>query len=436
MINAPIQQRTYLLLTLLLTIFISLQTTYAVAKTPLDKIVAVVENSIIMNSELEAQTRAIASQMQRKNISLPPQDRLKEQVLERMILTKIQLDLAARSGIHVDEEVLNRAINDIAKNNNVSLNTFKTQIEKDGLDYVRFRENIRNEIVLSQLRQRQVDNRISITSKEIDNALISKVLQEDKTTEYKLQHILIALPENPTLADEASAKLKAIKAIESLDANQSFSSVASSLSDSQSALEGGELGWRKKNEIPTLFTDEVARMKKGDVSELIKNSSGLHIIKLTDIRIGGDEKHMVTQTDVRHILVRENKLINDKKALELLNTLKTRIDSGETFEKIAKAHSDDMLSATQGGNLGWVSIGELVPQFEEVMNQLEANEISTPFKTQFGWHIIEVLNRREHDDTENAKRKNVSTEIRRRKSEKVYERWLRRIRDEAYVEYR
>lgn len=432
MINTSKIHSTYLILT----IFISLQTIQAVAKTPLDRIVAVVENSIIMDSELEAQTRAIASQMQRRNISLPPQERLKEQVLERMILTKIQLHLAEQSGIHVDEETLNRAISDIAKDNNVSLSAFRHQIEKDGLNYERFRENIRNEITLSRLRQRQVDNRVSITNKEIDNALISKALQQDKTTEYKLQHILISFPENPTLANEASAKLKATKAIKDLDAGQPFAAVASSLSNSQSALEGGELGWRKKDEIPALFAAEVATMKKGDVSGLIKNSSGFHIIKLADVRVGGGEKHMIDQTNVRHILIRVSELINDKDALDLLNKLKARIDEGGGFEKIAKAHSDDMLSATQGGSIGWVSEGELVPQFEATMKQLNVNEISTPFKTQFGWHIVEVLDRREHDNTENTKRKNISAEIRRRKSEKIYEGWLRRIRDEAYVEYR
>ena len=421
---------------LILTSFISLQISHVVANTPLDHIVAVVENSVIMSSELDAQTSAIASQMRRKNISLPPQERLKKQVLERMILTKIQLYLAEQSGIRVDEETLNRAINDIAKNNNVSLNVLRTQIEKDGLNYERFRENIRNEITLSQLRQHQVDNRISITNRDIENALISKASQEDNSTEYKLQHILISLPENLTLADETNAKLKATQAIEALNAGEDFASVASSLSDSQSALEGGDLGWRKNSEIPTLFTTEIATMEKGDVSEVIKNSSGFHIIKLADIRAGGVEKHMVNQTSVRHILIRENELVNNENALALLNTLKARIDAGEDFEKIAKAHSDDMLSATQGGDLGWVNEGELVPQFEEVMHQLDMNKISAPFQTQFGWHIIEVLDRREHDNTENAKRENVSIEIRRRKSEKIYQSWLRRIRDEAYVEYR
>ena len=414
--------------------FLALQTFSSQADVELDRIVAVVESDIIMQSELETKLRTVVAQMEQQGVQLPPSNVLETQILERMILMKIQLQKAEETGIRVDDETLNSTISNIAAGNNVSLSQFKEILEKDGFNYEQFRESIREEIVISRLRQRQVDNRISITTKEIDNALTNLEFQGKTETEYRLQHILISLPEAPTPDEEEQARLVATKVVEDLKTGLDFTTMATTVSDGQRALEGGDLGWRKKNEIPTIFSVQVATMEKGDISDPIKSSSGFHIVKLADVR--SSEKQIITQTLARHILIKVNELTTADDAFVKLEQLKTRIEGGDDFAKLAKANSDDKLSAAQGGDLGWSSPGRLVPQFEEVMNQLEPGEISQPFETQFGWHILEVLERREFDDTENAKREKASEIIRRRKSEEAHQNWLRHLRDEAYVEYR
>jgi len=419
---------------LLLAGFLALQTFILLAGVPLDRIVAVVENDIIMQSELYIQLRTVVGRMKEQGVKLPSSSVLENQVLERMILTKIQLQRAENTGIRVDDETLNRTISNIAAGNNVSLSQFKEILEKDGFNYEQFRENIRNEIIVSRLRQRQVDNRISITSKEIDNALMNEEFQGSTETEYLLQHILISLPEAPAPHEEEQAILVASKVLEDLKTGQNFATMATTVSDGQRALEGGDLGWRKKNEIPTLFSDQIATMEKGDISDLIKSSSGFHIVKLADVR--SSNKQMITQTKARHILIKINELTTTDDARLRLDQLRTRLVGGDDFVKLAKAHSDDTVSAAQGGELGWVSPGVMVTEFENVMNQLEINEISEPFTTQFGWHILQVQDRREHDDTENTRRTKASEAIRRRKSEEAHQNWLRHLRDEAYVEYR
>jgi peptidyl-prolyl cis-trans isomerase SurA len=419
---------------LLLAGFLACQTFNLLAEVPLDRIVAVVENDIVMQSELDTKLRTVVGQMQQQGIQLPSSSVLETQVLERMILTKIQLQRAEETGIRVDDETLNRTISNIAAENKVSLSQFRDILEEDGFSYEQFRENIRNEIIISRLRQRQVDNRISISTKEIDNALSNMEFQGKTETEYQLSHILISLPEAPTPDEEEQARLVATKVLEDLKAGQDFALMATTFSDGQRALEGGDLGWRKNNEIPTLFSTQITSMEKGDISDLIKSSSGYHIVKLADVR--SSEKHMITQTKARHILVRLDELTTEDDAKIRLNQLKTRLEGGDDFAELARSHSDDTVSAADGGNLGWSSSGRLVPQFENVMNQLEINEISDPFKTQFGWHILQVLGHREYDDTENIRRTKASEAIRRRKSEEAHQNWLRHLRDEAYVEYR
>lgn len=427
-------QNIRLLLTGFLTLALQTFSLNLSAGVPLDRIAAVVENDIIMQSELEIKLRTVSEQMRQQGIKLPASNVLESQVLERMILTKIQLQRAKQTGIRVDDETLNRTISNIAAGNNVSLSQFKAILEKDGFSYEQFRENIRDEITVSRLRQRQVENRISITTKEINNALANMEFQGKTETEYKLAHILISLPEAPTPDEEERARLVATEVLKDLKAGQNFSTMASTVSDGQRALDGGDLGWRKKNEIPTLFSTQISTMEKGDISALIKSSSGFHIVKLADVR--SSEKHMITQTNVRHILVRLDELTTKKDAITRLTQLKTRLEGGDDFAELAKSHSDDTISAAQGGNLDWVSPGKLVPKFEKIMNQLEINKISEPFETQFGWHLLQVLDRREYDDTENAKRENASKTIRKRKSEEAHQNWLRNLRNEAYVEYR
>ncbi len=419
---------------LLLAGFLACQTINSLAEVLLDRIVAVVENDIIMQSELDTKLRTVVGQMQQQGIQLPSSSVLETQVLERMILTKIQLQRAEETGIRVDDETLNRTISNIAAENKVSLSQFRDILEGDGFSYEQFRENIRNEIIVSRLRRREVDNRISISSKEIDNALSNLEFQGKTETEYQLSHILISLPEAPTPDEEEQARLVAEKVLEDLKAGQDFTMMATTYSDGQRALDGGNLGWRKKNEIPTLFSTQIESMEKGDISDLIKSSSGFHIVKLADVR--SSEKYMITQTNARHILIKLDELTTADDAWVRLDQLRTRIEGGDDFAELARSHSDDTVSAADGGNLGWSSPGRLVPKFEEVMNQLKIGEISQPFETQFGWHLLQVLGRREHDDTESVRRTKASETIRRRKSEEAHQNWLRHLRDEAYVEYR
>lgn len=400
----------------------------------LDRIVAIINDDVIMRSELRAKIRTVTNQMNEQNIPLPPQDILEKQVLDQLILTKLQTQMADNTGIRVDEETLNRALGRIAAENELSLSQFREILEEDGYSYERFREDIRDEILISRLQQRQVDNRVGVTDREIENFLSNQVLRGETDTEFRIAHILIATPEGASYRQLAEIKERAEKALAELNAGDDFSRLAAIYSDGSQALNGGDLGWRKAGQVPTLFADFIADMEPGEISELIKSPSGYHIIKLTERRSG--EKVVVTQTRARHILIRPNELVTDEDAYRRLEQLKTRIDGGDDFAELAKGHSNDTMSAAQGGDLGWVSPGDLVPEFEQVMNVLEPGQTSAPFRSQFGFHILQVLERREHDSTEDVRRARAREVIRRRKLEEARGDWLRQLRDEAYVEYR
>lgn len=401
---------------------------------PLDRIVAVVNDDVIMQSELDNRSRTVQGQLRQKGTAIPPQSVLEKQVLERLILMKLQLQLAQQTGIRVDDETLNKAINQIASNNGVSLSQFQAILERDDYDYGAFREDIRDEITLTKLRQRQIDNRITVTDREIDNFLTTYKNQGDINAEYHLAHILIAVPEAASPDQVQKSQEKAEAVLEQLRAGAGFKETAVAISDGQQALNGGDLGWRKGDQLPTIFANVVPKMNKGDVSGLIRSSSGFHIIKLLDVRSG--DQRIVTQTKVRHILVRPSDITSNEAAQTRLAQLKQRIDGGDDFTQLARSHSDDTASAVNGGNLGWVSPGDLVPEFEEAMNSLQPGETSEPVRTQFGWHIIQVNDRRDYDSTEEVMRAEAWEAIRQRKIQENQEAWLRQLRDEAYVEYR
>lgn len=404
------------------------------ADVPLDRIVAIVNDDVVMMSELENKIRTVQAQIQQSNQTPPPSSALEKQILERIILNKIQLQMAQRTGIRISEDILNRAISNIAAQNQVSLQEFREILEDDGYSFEQFREDIRNEITLSQLRQQQVESRINVTKREVDNFLTNQEHQGETETQYNIGHILISMSEDADKDEQEATRLIAEKVITDLKAGHDFADMAETVSDGQQAADGGSLGWRKKNQIPSLFIEYVDDMNKGDISEPIQNPSGFHIIKLLDVR--SSEKTIVTQSRSRHILIKTNALTNDDVAQEKLNELLYRIDQGDKFEQLAKAYSEDTVSALDGGDLGWTNPGELVPQFEEVLNELEINEISEPFQTQFGWHILQVMERREHDNTENARRTRARELIKKRKSEEAYENWLGNLRQDAFVQYR
>ncbi|MCC7410276.1 MAG: peptidylprolyl isomerase [Gammaproteobacteria bacterium] len=406
----------------------------ALAATPIDEIVAVVDEDVVMKSELDGQMQRVLSQMRQQGAAPPPRSVFEKQVLERLILQKIQLQIAQRSGIKVDDESLNMAINKIASENGLSLRQFRQIIEEDGYSFSRFREDIRNEIAISRLRQREVENRIVVTDREIDTQLANLQQSGDMEQEYHIMHILVATPERADEAAREATRVQAEELRKTLLDGADFTDVARRHSDGQQAGEGGDLGWRKASQLPTMFTDVVATMNEGDVSTLIASPSGFHIIKLDGVR--SSEQHVVDQTKVQHILIKPNELVSGKDARIRLEQLKLRIEGGDSFGDLARSHSDDRGSAVSGGDLGWVSPGDLVPEFEDVMNQLAPGDISEPFESRFGWHIVRVVDRRRKDDTEEVRRARARDVIRQRKIEEEYEAWLRKLRDEAYVEYR
>ncbi len=413
----------------------------SVAQVKIDSIVAIVNDTVITHSELEDQTRTIRQQLRQQNTPAPDSAVLQKQVLERLITSRLQLQLAASTGIRVDDDTLNRAINRIAEQNKLSLTEFRSMLEKDGFSFDKFREDIRGEITITRLRQRQVDSRITVTDQEVAQFLAVQARQGKSDDEYRVGHILIALPEAASPEKIQAARQKAEKILEKLQAKvgastggADFKETAIAMSDGQQALEGGDLGWRSAGQLPSLFAAQVPAMKVGDLSGIIRSSGGFHIIKLLDYR--GGKRHTSTQTLARHILIRTTELITDDDASIRLEQLAQRIKKGEDFAELARTYSDDKVSAAKGGSLDWVSPGDMVPVFEQAMNELQLTQISAPFRSEFGWHIVQAQERREHDDTEEYTRAQAQEALRSRKIEEESQNWLRRLRDEAYVEYR
>ncbi len=400
----------------------------------LDRIVAVVGEDAIMQSELAERLTLIQQQLSQRSARLPPQDLLTRQVLERMIIEKLQLQLAVERGIAVDDAALNRAMIDMAARNRMNLPEFRDALVAQGNDYVKFREQIRSELTITSLRNRVVGSKIQITDEEIDELIRKQGDALSPKTEFRLGHILITTPQAATPAQLQAAREKAdsvrLRAVNGED----FAELAVSESDGQRALEGGDLGWRNVGQLPTIFAKIAQTLETGGISELIRSSSGIHIVKLLDKR--GGQSALVDQTHARHILVTPNAILDNDAARNKLAALKQRIENGEDFAELAKANSDDKASAVAGGDLGWANPGSFVPQFEEVMNSLEPGQTSEPFRSPFGWHILQVLERRQHDNSKEYLRSRAQQILQERKLEEETELWLRRLRDESYVEYR
>ncbi|CAI8899335.1 peptidylprolyl isomerase [Methylocaldum szegediense] len=406
-----------------------------IAGEPIDRIMAVVEDGVILESELRQKLESIKASLLQSDTPLPPDDILARQVLERMIVDKIQVHMAEKAGIRVDDETLRQAVQQIAQRNNMSLDEFRRSLRQEGIDYAAFIEQIRNEITVGRLRSSQINNQIKVSDHEVQHYLETQgKLDINRDSEYLLGHILIATPQAASPSEVQKAKEKAERLVEELRQGLDFKQAALSSSDAAQALNGGDLGWRKLSQIPSLFVDLVPTMKEGSIEGPIRSPSGFHIIKLLGIKGGADES--MTKTHVRHILIKPNEVLSDEDAKQKLLNLKQRIEAGEDFATLARGHSDDKGSAIKGGDLGFVQPGALVPPFEEAMNRLEINELSEPVQTQFGWHLIQVLERQESSDTDELLKNKAREEIFKRKVEEETELWLRRIRDEAYVEIR
>ena len=402
--------------------------------TGLDRIVAVVDKDVIMQSELENRITAVHRQLAGRNIPLPPEDVFRKQVLDQLILEDIQLQMAKRMGIRIDDWALNDAIGKIAQRYNLSIPEFKKKVEADGLSFAETRENIRRDMILNRVRQRMVAERIHISEQEIDNFLKSPEGKSQTETEYRLGHILIATPDNASPEQVQAADKQAKAIVDKLRQGANFPEMAVTYSQGQNALKGGDLGWRKSDQLPTLFAEQALKMTKGQVSDAVRSPNGFHIFKLLDTR--GNEKHVQEQVHVRHILIKPNEIRNDLEAKMLAQKLYERVRKSESFEELAKAYSDDTASSLNGGDLNWVSPGSLVPEFQVVMNNVPLNTVSEPFKTGYGWHILEVLGKRKSDISEQVRRSQIRELLGNRKFEEELAVWLREIRDQAYVETR
>ena len=405
------------------------------AAAPLDRIVAVVNDGVITQTQLDQATRTVERQLRHQNTPLPPERDLQRQVLEHLVLKRLQLQLAKQLGIDVDGETLDRAVRSIARQNNMDLSQFRAALKKQGYNFVRFRKDVREQIIIGRLQQQQVNNRITVTNQEVDNFLANLKAQNQDNREYHIAHILIAVPEAASPEQIQAAHKKAEQVLAKLRAGADFAQTAVAYSDGQHALQGGDLGWRTLNQIPTLFAQALAHMQPGDVSGLLRSPSGFHIIKLVAEK-GANLKHVVTQTQVRQILIRPNALLSDAQARARLEKLRREIENGASFAALARADSEDTFSAANGGSLGWVNPGQADPVFQQVMDKTPVGQVSEPFRTPSGWHILQVEARRQHDITQEYNRAMAEQIIRTRKTEEALELWLRRLRDEAYVRYR
>lgn len=404
------------------------------AAVEIDRIIVVVDEDVVMQSELESQIRRVREQLRQQGTSLPPTSVLERQIMERLILQKIQIQRALESGVEVPEERLEAAIQDIANKNQLNISQFKEILQSDGYQFSEFREQIRDEIMIASLRRQEVDRRIHVSEKEIENYITNEFSAGGSDAEFRVSHILISIPASATGDEQIEARERAQSTMARLRAGDDFGDLAIAVSDGQNALEKGDLGWRRADEIPSLFNAIVRDMQVGDISDIITSPSGYHLIKLEEQRNGAEV--LVEQTMARHILISPNELVTEEDAINRIKQLKIRLDGGDDFEVLARTNSDDRGSAIEGGGLGWVSKGQMVPEFEEVMLFTEIDEISQPFRSEFGWHILQVLDRRSYDGSEDVKRAKARSAIRERKKDDRYQSWLRRLRDEAYVEFR
>jgi peptidyl-prolyl cis-trans isomerase SurA len=403
--------------------------------TLLDRVVAVVNNEVLTKIDLDEQLKIATQQLSRQGTPLPAVEVLERQLLERMITARVLVQAARETGVRVEDMQLQRAIERIGQENGLTPEQLRQAMEQDGISFTRFREEVRNEILIARLKEREVDSRIAISDAEIDAYLRNQQVQGGQDDEYNLAHILVTVPEQATPEQIQARREVAERALSQLAQGTDFRQVSASFSDAQNALEGGLLGWRTVSRLPEIFVDAVRQMRVGDVSPAIRSPNGFHILKLVDKR-GNQSPVIVQQTRTRHILVRLSEIVSESDAKQRLESLKERVEMGETeFAELARLHSEDA-SGGRGGDLGWLSPGDTVPEFERAMNALEPGQISEPVRTPFGWHLIEVLERRDEDMSKERQRLLAREAIRQRKGDEAYQEWVRLQRDRAYVEYR
>ena len=399
-----------------------------------DRVVAVVNDEAITQYDLDDAKRIVLQQLKQQNVQPPAQDVLEKQVLERMMTERSLLQFAKENGVKVDDTMIERAILRIAQENKLSAEDFRKALAKENIDYPRYREDVRHELTVQRLREREVDSKITVSDAEVEQYLAMLKSQSGGEAEYKLAHILVMVPEQASADQIDARKRRAEDALRALKNGADFAQVAAGFSDASDALGGGNLGWRSGARLPTVFADEVRAMQVGQISAITRSAAGFHIVKLLEKR-SRNEPTVVDQTHARHILVRVNEIVSESDGKAKIDRLKDRIDAGAKFEELAKLNSEDTTSA-KGGDLGWVNPGDTVPEFDEAMKKLEPNQISAPVRTPFGWHLIQVLERRRQDITGDRARSEAQVAIRQRKADEAFQDWVRQIRDRAYVEVR
>ncbi|HKU13703.1 MAG TPA: peptidylprolyl isomerase [Steroidobacteraceae bacterium] len=402
----------------------------------LDRIAAVVNDGVVLVSQLDAQTDEVIGRLRQQKTELPPRNVLRRQILERLIIEEIQMQRADRLGVQVSDEMLNGALGDVAKRNGIPFQDLPSALAQQGMDYRDFRDEVRRQMTVQLLRQRDVIGRINISPRELEQFMARQQNAPDQNAEYNISHILISVPVTASPEQIEAREQRAREVYDKAKGGDDFAQLAVTYSESSTNIEGGALGWRRGSQLPSIIAERIPQMKPGDVSEPIRTPSGFHLFRVNEIR-GGEQQAVVAQVHARHILLKTNELEDDQTVETKLANIRERVlNGGEDFAAIAAVTSQDPGSAADGGDLGWTGPGSFVPEFEQQLDALKENEISKPFKTQYGWHIVQLLGKRDHDATEDNRRQRAFAELREAKSEEETELWLRRLRDEAFVEYR
>ncbi|MDR2690151.1 MAG: peptidylprolyl isomerase [Azoarcus sp.] len=418
---------------LLLALLLSTSAISAVQE--VDRIAAVVNSEVITVLQLNERVAQIRRQLQGQNVQLPPDEILERQILEQLIVERAQLQLARETALQIDDAVLDHAIERVAASNRLSTEALRATLDRDGIPWSRFRDRIRAELTLDRLREREVDSKIVVTDAEVDNFLDNNP-DALSGVEYRLAHILLRLPENASTAQITALEARAKKVLARLAAGEDFARVAADSSDAPDNISGGEIGWRERDRLPGLYAEAAGKLEPGQISPPLRSAAGIHIVKLLAQRGGnGAEAYQVEQIHARHILLKPSEILSDTEAEGRLRALRERIINGADFAELAKASSAD-LSAAKGGDLGWLNPGDTVAEFEQAMNALAPGKISAPVRSPFGWHLIEVLERRVKDMSDERRKNAARAILRQRKGDEAYEEWLLRLRDETYVEYR
>lgn len=417
---------------LLLLLALTMASLAQAERKPLDRIIAVVNDDVILQSEQDSRVRTVASRLNAQGTPLPPRDVLAERVLEQLIIDSIQLQMADNFGMRISDNELNETMQNIAARNNLTLAQFERELAREGLTYREAREQIRREMLISRLQQRLVDNRVRVTQREVSNFLAAEASRDDGGIEYLLAHILISVNNFNNDAEVAEARGKAERLLSELQGGADFRQVAVAESDASNALEGGVLGWRTGGQLPTLVADVVPGLAVAEPSEILQSGSGFHIVTILDKR--GDSARLVEQSQVRHILIRPTDLVSEQRAEERIRDVYRRLQEGEDFAALARELSDDVVSGSAGGDLGWVNPGQMVPAFEQAMTEAEIGQLQGPFRSQFGWHILQVQERRQQDMASEIREAEARQALYRRKFDVELQNWIREIRDEAFVD--